>query len=107
MRAAARDAVARARARRGPAFIEALTYRFVGHSRSDPGTYRKPGELDVWKARDPLVVAAAALRERFGVSADDIAAVDAAVEEQMGAAADRALAAPYPQPTGAYAEFSS
>jgi TPP-dependent pyruvate/acetoin dehydrogenase alpha subunit len=107
VRDAARDAVAHARAGRGPAFIEALTYRFVGHSRSDPGKYRKPGELDTWKARDPLIVAAAALQERFGVSADDIAAVDAAVEEQIDAAADRALAAPYPQPTGVYSEFSS
>ena len=107
VRDVARDAVGKARAGQGPVFIEALTYRFVGHSRSDPANYRKPGELDTWKARDPLIVAAAALQERFGVSPDDIAAVDASVDEQMDAAADRALAAPYPQPTGAYSEFSS
>jgi acetoin:2,6-dichlorophenolindophenol oxidoreductase subunit alpha len=45
VRAVAHDAVAQARAGRGPVFIEALTYRFVGHSRSDPAKYRKPGEL--------------------------------------------------------------
>src|SRR5436190_5003803 len=38
----------------GPAFVEALTYRFVGHSRSDPGKYRPDGELDSWRERDPL-----------------------------------------------------
>jgi TPP-dependent pyruvate/acetoin dehydrogenase alpha subunit len=107
VRDAARGAVAKARDGRGPVFLEALTYRFVGHSRSDPGKYRKAGELDEWKARDPLTVAAAALRERFEVSAEDIAAVDASVGEQMETAAERALAAPYPEPTGVYAEFSS
>src|ERR671935_289621 len=39
---------------KGPSFVEALTYRFVGHSRSDPGAYRPEGELDEWKARDPI-----------------------------------------------------
>ena len=46
----------------GPQFVESLTYRYVGHSRSDPGKYRKPGELDEWKARDPLLVARAGAR---------------------------------------------
>ena len=45
----------------GPQFVEAITYRFVGHSRSDPGKYRPTGELEQWRERDPLVVAAARL----------------------------------------------
>jgi len=44
VRAAARQAVETARRGDGPSFIEALTYRFVGHSRSDPGKYRPEGE---------------------------------------------------------------
>jgi TPP-dependent pyruvate/acetoin dehydrogenase alpha subunit len=107
VREAAAAAVERARAGDGPVFLEALTYRFVGHSRSDPGKYRKPGELDVWKARDPLVVAAAALRERFGASADEIAAIDREVDAQLEAAAERALASPYPEPSASYAEFAA
>jgi TPP-dependent pyruvate/acetoin dehydrogenase alpha subunit len=107
VRDAAAEAVAKARAGTGPVFIEALTYRFVGHSRSDPAKYRKPGELDTWKARDPLILAGAALTDRFGVSADDITAVDAAVDEQMEAAAERALATPYPRPAVEYPEFSA
>jgi TPP-dependent pyruvate/acetoin dehydrogenase alpha subunit len=105
VRESAARAVGQARDGRGPVFIEALTYRFVGHSRSDPAAYRKPGELDKWRERDPLTVAAAALQERFGVSADDIAAIDAAVDEHMQEATERALAAPYPEPTGSYSEF--
>jgi TPP-dependent pyruvate/acetoin dehydrogenase alpha subunit len=107
VREAAARAVGKARAGDGPVFIEALTYRFVGHSRSDPAKYRKPGELDTWKARDPLVVAAAALQERFGASRDDIAAIDREVDAQLEAAAERALASPYPEPAASYAEFAA
>src|SRR4051794_8257702 len=45
---AARDALERARSGRGPALIEALTYRHGGHSRADPGKYKPPGELEAW-----------------------------------------------------------
>jgi TPP-dependent pyruvate/acetoin dehydrogenase alpha subunit len=106
VRDAAQGAVARARAGDGPVFVEALTYRFVGHSRSDPAAYRKPGELDEWRRRDPIVVAAAALKDRFEVSAEDISEVDAAVDEQMERASEQALSAPYPEPSGTYSEFS-
>jgi pyruvate dehydrogenase E1 component alpha subunit len=47
-------AVARARAGEGPTLIEAKTYRYAGHSRSDKAPYRKEGELDEWLARDPI-----------------------------------------------------
>lgn len=47
-------AVARARSGAGPSLIEAKTYRYVGHSRSDKAPYRKEGELDEWLARDPI-----------------------------------------------------
>jgi pyruvate dehydrogenase E1 component alpha subunit len=56
VRAAVTDACARARAGDGPTFIEALTYRQMGHSRTDPGAYRPPGELDRWKERDPITL---------------------------------------------------
>jgi TPP-dependent pyruvate/acetoin dehydrogenase alpha subunit len=105
VRAAADAAVARARAGEGPVFLEALTYRFVGHSRSDPAAYRKPGELDAWRERDPLKVAAAAAVERFSASEQDITAVDAEVDAQMEEISARALEAPYPEPTGTYSEF--
>ena len=101
---AAREAVELARAGEGPCFIEALTYRYVGHSRSDPGTYRKPGELDEWKQRDPLIVARGELTKRLGASAADIEAVDESVERQITEMVEQGLAAPYPTP-GVAAEF--
>jgi TPP-dependent pyruvate/acetoin dehydrogenase alpha subunit len=95
VREAAAEAVAHARAGNGPAFLETLTYRFVGHSRSDPGAYRKPGELDEMRKRDPLLVA----RERIGAG-HDLDAVDEEVAEQVEALVERALAAPFPEPGG-------
>ena len=98
-RAAALRAIERARAGGGPQFLETLTYRFVGHSRSDPGRYRKPGELDAWQERDPLLVgpSQADRRLRHG-RRRAIDAIDAEVEAEMNAVIERALAAPYPDP---------
>ena len=47
-------AVTRARAGGGPTLVEAKTYRYAGHSRSDKAPYRKEGELEEWLARDPI-----------------------------------------------------
>ncbi|MDO8188369.1 thiamine pyrophosphate-dependent dehydrogenase E1 component subunit alpha [Conexibacter sp. JD483] len=98
VREAAAAAVARARDGEGPQFIQSMTYRFVGHSRSDPAKYRKPGELEEWKARDPLKVARERLAEAFGVSGDVVDGVDAAVAEQFERIVAQSLAAPYPTP---------
>ena len=106
VRAVTADAFERARGGHGPVFIEARTYRFVGHSRNDPGAYRKPGELDRWRARDPLLVAATALRERAAVEAAAIAQIDAAVAERMEQITRSALAAPFPSPAVAVSEFA-
>ena len=95
VRAAAARAVDHARSGAGPAFVEAITYRFVGHSRSDPGAYRAPGELDRWKERDPIVL----LRAQLEAEGADAARLD---ELEQGVAADleqmreRGLAAPFP-----------
>jgi TPP-dependent pyruvate/acetoin dehydrogenase alpha subunit len=48
------SAVARARGGAGPTLIEAKTYRYSGHSRSDQGSYRPSGELEHWRERDPV-----------------------------------------------------
>ncbi len=51
---AASAAIERARAGEGPTLIEAKTYRYRGHSRTDPAKYRADGELERWKLRDPI-----------------------------------------------------
>jgi TPP-dependent pyruvate/acetoin dehydrogenase alpha subunit len=103
---AAAAAVSRARAGEGPQFIECITYRFVGHSRSDPGAYRPPGELEHWKERDPLLVAREALVDDLGVPGRDIDADEASVRLEVDRAFESALAAPLAdasRPATAYA----
>lgn len=48
------EAVARAREGDGPSLIEAVTYRFRGHSMSDPAEYRSKREERIWQERDPI-----------------------------------------------------
>jgi acetoin:2,6-dichlorophenolindophenol oxidoreductase subunit alpha len=105
--ATAAEAVQRAREGGGPQFVESLTYRYVGHSRSDPGKYRKAGELDEWKLRDPLLVARAGLAERYGTTEEALAGVDARVEEKIAAIVDAAKAAPFPDPDAPVTEFKA
>jgi TPP-dependent pyruvate/acetoin dehydrogenase alpha subunit len=105
VRDAAQEAVERARAGEGPQFVESLTYRYVGHSRSDPGKYRKPGELDEWKARDPLTVARGGLGERYGTTEETLDRVDDEVEEQLRSTVQAATEAPFPDPGAPVQEF--
>ena len=86
-----------ARSGNGPVFIEALTYRFVGHSRSDPGKYRKPGELDAWKQRDPLIFARQRLVNEFGFSSEEVDAGEVAVKKSMEDVREKSLKAPTPE----------
>ena len=95
VREAARNAVAHARGGDGPVFIEALTYRFVGHSRSDPGAYRPEGELDRWRERDPIAVLRAQL-EAEGVDAAELDDVERATTEKLDRMRADGLGAPFP-----------
>jgi TPP-dependent pyruvate/acetoin dehydrogenase alpha subunit len=105
VRAVAERAVDHARRGDGPAFLECLTYRQLGHSKTDPGVYRPDGELDEWLARDPLTVAAAKLAEA-GVSADEIGACEAAARTEVETEVATAVADPYPDPAVAAREYA-
>lgn len=95
VRAAAERAVAHARGGGGPAFVEALTYRFVGHSRSDPGAYRPEGELERWKERDPILLLRAQL-EAEGADAASLDELEQSMAEELERMRERGLAAPFP-----------
>ena len=97
VRDTAEDAAGRVRSGGGPVFVEARTYRFVGHSRSDPGKYRPPGELEEWRERDPLLVAERRLAAEHGVTAERLAEVAADVERELQEVEESALAAPFPE----------
>ena len=87
--ATAGEAVDRARAGLGPTLIEALTYRQVGHSRSDPATYRPEGELDEWLARDPIVLLEQSLIAE-GIAPATLEEVRQKVAAEIAAALERA-----------------
>jgi acetoin:2,6-dichlorophenolindophenol oxidoreductase subunit alpha len=90
----ASQAVDRARRGEGPTLIEAKTYRFRGHSRTDPASYRPPGELDAWKQRDPITLLGAALANDGILSADDQKAMAKDVQRSVDAASERAAQSP-------------
>lgn len=93
-RATIQRAVDRARSGGGPTLIEAKTYRYVGHSRSDKATYRPEGELEKWLARDPIELFAAKLVADGTVSLEDVERIR---QEQRGfidAAQETVLASP-------------
>jgi acetoin:2,6-dichlorophenolindophenol oxidoreductase subunit alpha len=95
VREAAARALTHVREGNGPAFVEALTYRFVGHSRSDPGAYRPEGELDDWMGRDPIVVLRAQL-EAEGVDAARLVELERDSAEELERMREHGLAAPFP-----------
>jgi len=97
------DAVARARAGKGPTLVEANTYRHVGHHEGEPltGTYRTQEEVDDWKQRCPILRFEALLQQQHGVSRDQLDAVQSQVDAQVREAVAFALDSPQPAPATA------
>jgi TPP-dependent pyruvate/acetoin dehydrogenase alpha subunit len=95
---AAAEAVRHAREEGGPVFIECMTYRHLGHSKSDPGKYRPAEEHEAWLARDPIELERARLRDRFSVGAELLADLEAEVARELEQAVESALAAPITAP---------
>src|SRR5690606_21629042 len=96
--AAAAEAVARARRGEGPTLIEARTYRWRGHSKSDRNLYRTQAEIEEWRQRDPIP----RLRERLLASglldAAGAEAITAQARDEVRAAVAFAEASPEPDP---------
>ena len=92
------QAVERARNGDGPTLLECKTYRYRGHSRSDPGKYRPVGELERWKQRDPIELLGHRLTEERIVSSTELEQLRQEVNEEIEAAAARAATAPWPAP---------
>jgi pyruvate dehydrogenase E1 component alpha subunit len=96
MHAAATTAIDRARAGEGPTLIEAKTYRFRGHSRTDPGRYRPDGELARWKQRDPIDLLGAQLAAAGILGEPEQRALRDQIQTEVDASAERAAQAPAP-----------
>lgn len=99
---AVRGAVARAaeRARRGegPTLIEAKTYRYFGHSHSDPRAYRTKDEENEWRKRDPVRGLSEGLEALGVLKAPEYEELDQAVQDKLARAMAYSEASPEPDP---------
>jgi TPP-dependent pyruvate/acetoin dehydrogenase alpha subunit len=98
VRAAAVEAVERARRGEGPSLLECATYRWSGHYEGDPERYRSREEVAAWKARDPIALL------RRSVPAAAAQAIDRDIERSLELAAEAALAGPAASPAGIFVD---
>ncbi|MGF1616523.1 MAG: thiamine pyrophosphate-dependent dehydrogenase E1 component subunit alpha [Acidimicrobiia bacterium] len=94
--AAVASARLRAASGEGPTLIEAKTYRYRGHSRTDPGAYRPEGELEIWKARDPIIILGSHLAQEGVLSDVAQKAILEVVQKEVDDAAALAETASWP-----------
>ena len=91
------EAVARARAGKGPTLLECRTYRWYGHHEGDPGThYRDKEEIAEWKSKDPVKRLQDKAVETGLATAAEFAVVNREIDEEIRDCADFALASPQP-----------
>ncbi len=100
VQAAARQALDHVRSGKGPYVLEIMTYRFRGHSMSDPGKYRSKEEVDKAKAeRDPIEILRRVMEEKAGFKEDDFKAIEKDVKSVINEAAEFAQQSPEPDPS--------
>ena len=96
------QAVTRAadRARRGdgPTLLEFKTYRFKGHSMSDPAKYRTKDELEQYRNQDPIESVRATVLEKQFATEEELTALDERIKARVQQAVEFAEASPYPTP---------
>jgi pyruvate dehydrogenase E1 component alpha subunit len=99
-----RKVVEQVRAGHGPYFVEAMTYRFMGHSMSDPahGHYRKKEEVDEHRKRDPLLLLKQTIQSHNLSVEDDFMQLEQEVGEVVTAAVRFADESPFPTPSELY-----
>jgi TPP-dependent pyruvate/acetoin dehydrogenase alpha subunit len=90
------EAVERARTGGGPTLIEAKTYRFSGHSRTDQALYRPAGELEKWLERDPIKVTEDALVEQGILNHESIQAMKSSMKVEIANVIATCTEAPEP-----------
>jgi 2-oxoisovalerate dehydrogenase E1 component len=98
VRGAVTKAVERARRGEGPTLIEAKTYRWYGHSHSDPRAYRTRDEEAAWKERDPITVLKSNMQTVGLLDEAEFEDLDKAVKEKLDAAMTFSEASPEPDP---------
>ncbi|HJO81269.1 MAG: pyruvate dehydrogenase (acetyl-transferring) E1 component subunit alpha [SAR202 cluster bacterium] len=96
VRQATSEAVERIRDIGGPIFLEAMTYRYRGHSMADPVAYRETAEVEEWRVSDPIERFKAFTRAEGLINDDEAAEIDADVAKTIEEAVQFALDSPEP-----------
>jgi pyruvate dehydrogenase E1 component subunit alpha len=108
VRAAVERAVERGRKQYLPTLLEVRTYRFMGHSMSDPGNYRTRAEIEKYQERDPIKLFIASLKEQGVLDDDGLAQIEDRVRQEVEQSVKFAEESPLPAPeelfTDVYAE---
>ncbi|MGI8439436.1 MAG: pyruvate dehydrogenase (acetyl-transferring) E1 component subunit alpha [Thermoleophilaceae bacterium] len=90
------EAVGKARSGEGPQLVEAVTYRFRGHSMADPEEYRSKEEVEEWRRRDPVEAFKGRLASADVLSEDDAESIDSEVMGVIDEAVSFADQSPFP-----------
>jgi acetoin:2,6-dichlorophenolindophenol oxidoreductase subunit alpha len=94
-------ALERARAGEGPTLLEAVTYRYLGHSKSDANLYRTREEISMWRERDPIGRFATVLEEEGSLEPDGWRELEREAKERIEEAFEKGFREPEPEPESA------
>ncbi|MEA2174055.1 MAG: pyruvate dehydrogenase component alpha subunit, partial [Blastocatellia bacterium] len=102
VREAVQRAIERARKEYLPTLLEVRTYRFMGHSMSDPGNYRTRAEIEKYQERDPIKLFTASLKEKGVLDEDALAGIEKRAREEIEHGLRFAEESPEPAPEELY-----
>ena len=96
------EAIERARNGEGPSLLEIRTYRYKGHSMSDPQKYRSKEEVAEYQAKDPITLCLNKIKENNWATEEEIKAIDQRVKALVNECVQFAEESPYPDPSEVY-----
>ncbi|MDX5420828.1 MAG: pyruvate dehydrogenase (acetyl-transferring) E1 component subunit alpha, partial [Hymenobacteraceae bacterium] len=99
------EAAERARAGEGPTLLEFRTYRYKGHSMSDPAKYRTKEELEDYKGRDTIESVRATILKNGWATEEELDEIDEKVKQQVAESVQFAEDSPYPDPSELYTDI--
>ena len=107
VKAAGDRAIGHARAGKGPYILEMQTYRYRGHSMSDPAKYRSKEEVQKMREeRDPIEQVRRRLLDEWKMSEDELKKIDSSVRDRVNEAAEFATSDPEPDPSELYTDIT-
>jgi pyruvate dehydrogenase E1 component alpha subunit len=99
------EAAERARAGEGPTLLEFRTYRYKGHSMSDPAKYRTKEELEDYKGRDSIETVAATILKNGWATEEELEAIDDKQKQIVADAVKFAEDSPFPDPSELFTDI--